>query len=92
SLRDFLCEACPYCEGKGVIKSKETIILEIYKELLKEVPKRRWGKVVVYVHPDIAELLYDDEREIIEDIEQRFKKKVVVKAMSMLHHEQFKLA
>ncbi len=91
SLRDFLCEACPYCEGKGVIKSKETITLEIYKELLKEVPKRRWGKVVVYVHPDIAELLYDDEREIIEDIETRFKKKVVVKAMSMLHHEQFKL-
>lgn len=91
SLRASLCEACPYCEGKGVIKSKETIILEIYKELLKEVPKKRWRKVVVYVHPDIAELLYDDEREIIEDIEQRFKKKVVVKAMSMLHHEQFKI-
>ncbi|MFQ5901711.1 MAG: ribonuclease E/G [Thermodesulfobacteriota bacterium] len=91
SLRHSLCGPCPYCEGKGFIKSKDTIILEIYKELLQKAPKKRWRKVVVQVNPEIAYLLCNGERNIIEDIEKRFRRRVAIKAVPLFHQEEFKV-
>ncbi|MEK6539322.1 MAG: Rne/Rng family ribonuclease, partial [Deltaproteobacteria bacterium] len=60
SITQLICEPCPYCEGNGMIKSKDTVIMEIYRELLKELPGKR-RKATVYVHPIIAELLYSEK-------------------------------
>ena len=90
SINQLLCEPCPYCEGNGIIKSKYAVIMEIYRELIKELPKRR-RKITLYVHPVIAELLYGESEHIIEDMEKRFKKKVVIKILSSLHHEQYEV-
>lgn len=90
SITQALCEPCPYCEGNGVIRSKYTVIMEIYRELLKELPKRR-RKAVIYVHPIIAELLYGESENVIEDLEKKFKKRVVIKTSGALHQEQYEI-
>ena len=90
SIAQLLCEPCPYCEGNGIIRSKYTIIMEIYRELLKELPKRR-RKAIVYVHPVIAELLYGESENVIEELEKKFRKKVVIKTSGALHQEQYEI-
>lgn len=90
SITQLLCEPCPYCEGNGVIRSKYTVIMEIYRELLKELPKRR-RKAVIYAHPIIAELLYGESENVIEELEKKFKKKVVIKTSTALHQEQYEI-
>ncbi|HKZ45969.1 MAG TPA: Rne/Rng family ribonuclease [Thermodesulfobacteriota bacterium] len=90
SISQLLCEPCPYCEGNGIIRSKYTIIMEIYRELLKELPKRR-RKAIVYVHPVIAELLYGESENVIEELEKKFRKKVVIKTSGALHQEQYEI-
>jgi ribonuclease G len=50
------------------------------------------GKVIAQVHPDIAELLYDEERGGIEDLEQKLMKKIVVRANPAFHHEEFEVS
>lgn len=90
SINQLLCEPCPYCEGNGIIRSKHTVIMEIYRDLLKELPKRR-RKAVVYVHPIIAELLYGESENVIEELEKRFKKRVVIKTSSAFHQEQYEI-
>lgn len=90
SINQLLCEPCPYCDGNGIIKSKDTVIMEIYRELLKELPKRR-RKITIYVHPIIAELLYGESEHIIEELEKRFKKRISIKTMSGLHQEQYEI-
>ena len=90
NITQLLCEPCPYCEGNGIIRSKYTVIMEIYRELLKELPKRR-RKAIIYVHPVIAELLYGESENVIEELEKKFKKRVVIKTSTALHQEQYEI-
>src|SRR5574337_1264019 len=79
SLIQSLCEPCPYCEGNGLVKGKDTIIMDLYRELSKELPARK-KKVLLYVSTSIAGQL-TAEPAVIEDLEKRFGKKVIVKAV-----------
>lgn len=36
SLEDKLCEACPQCQGRGKVKSRESVIFDIVRELKRE--------------------------------------------------------
>jgi ribonuclease G len=90
SMNQVLCEPCPYCEGNGLIRSKHTVIMEIYRELTKELPKKR-RKATIYVHPAIAELLYGDSESVIGELEKRFRKRVVIKTLTSLHQEQYEI-
>ncbi len=90
SISQLLCEPCPYCDGNGLIKGKDTIIMEIYRELLKELPMRRRRKVTVYVHPTIADYICGDKM-ILDDLEKRFRKKIVIKTVDLFHHEQYEI-
>jgi acetyl-CoA carboxylase biotin carboxyl carrier protein len=47
SLVQMLCDSCPYCEGKGYIKSEKTVCAEIYRALSKELPTVRDRKIKV---------------------------------------------
>ena len=89
SLGQSLCDPCPYCDGNGLIKGKRTVLMEIYRELLRELPLRR-RKAVVYVNPEIAAMI-KEESEIIDDLYKRFRKKVVIKSAELFHQEQFEI-
>jgi ribonuclease G len=90
SLMRILADACPYCEGKGYIKSEKTVCGEVFRALAKELPTLRDRKVTVNAHPAIAERLYDEEREAIEELERKFKKRIIIKKKD-LHREQFEI-
>jgi ribonuclease G len=92
SLAGTLCEPCPYCEGRGFIKSKATMCYEVFQEIKREALNNAGGKIIAHVHPDIAELLYDEERGGIEELEQKLKKKVVVRATPAFHHEEYEVS
>ena len=49
----------------------------------------REKKIVVSTHPEVASLLYDEERKGLEELEREFHKKIIVKADSSLHIEQY---
>jgi len=92
NLTRTLCESCPYCEGRGFIKSKVSVCFEVFRELRKEARRLKGQNLVVFVHPDVAELLYDTERAGIEEIERDFEIKVTVKADPNFHQEQYEFA
>ncbi|HPX60208.1 MAG TPA: Rne/Rng family ribonuclease [Deltaproteobacteria bacterium] len=91
SMGRMMCEPCPYCEGRGYIKSKTTVCHEIFRELRREMLDIRGSKATVSVHPQVADLLYDEERRGLEELEKRFKKRVTVRARPGFHQEQFEI-
>jgi ribonuclease G len=91
SIGRTLCEPCPYCEGKGYIKSRPTLAYEIFRELRRELAELEGNAVNVVVHPDVAAILYDEERQGIEELELRFGKKITVVARPVFHQEQFEI-
>lgn len=84
-----LTDPCPYCEGKGYLKSTLTICYEIFREIRREAPNLKGKQIVVYVHASVADVLYDEERRSIEELEERFKKRIYIKAIDTYHLEQF---
>lgn len=91
SIGRMMCEPCTYCEGRGYIKSKTTICHEIFRELRREMLDIRGTKAMVSVHPQVADLLYDEERRGLEELEKKFKKRITVRAKPGFHQEQFEI-
>jgi ribonuclease G len=89
SLGQSLCETCPYCDGNGRVKARDTVIMEIYRELERELPGMR-RRAVLYVNADVAARL-GETKEILAELEKRFRKKITVKAVDTFHREQFEI-
>jgi ribonuclease G len=91
SLGRTLCEPCPYCEGKGFVKSPRTLCYEIFRKL-KKIARSGGERIVVTAHPSVAELLSDEERSGLEMIEHLYNVKVTVRENRNLHQENYEVS
>jgi len=89
NLSRMLCETCPYCEGRGIIKSKMTLCFEIFREVRREAMNVPSNVIEVSLHPEVADFLYDEERYAIEELENVLKKKIAIKVRSDFHQEEY---
>lgn len=90
SLGRTLCEACLYCEGKGFVKSPRTLCFEIFRKVLR-LAKHGSERIIVTAHPSVAELLTDEERAGIEDIENTYNVKITIRESRNLHQENYEV-
>ncbi len=91
SLGRTLCEPCPYCDGRGYIKSSRTMCYEVLRELRRAFSSADETKALVTVNSVVADMLYDEERLGVEELEKEFQKKIVIKADPNLHQEQYEV-
>jgi ribonuclease G len=91
SIGRTLCEPCPYCEGKGYVKSRTTTVYEIFRELQREIRQIPGYRLTLQVHPDVAALLYDEERPGIEELERCHEKQISIIVRPNFHLEQFEI-
>ena len=89
SLGKLLCQPCPYCGGKGSIKTVHTICNQIQSEISKLRSTLSGKELVIHVHPDVAEALQSEEGDIIKELEDMLHMKVHIKSDPNHHHEQF---
>jgi ribonuclease G len=88
-LTRLLCEPCFYCDGEGYLISKQTICYNIYREILRESKDMIGVKISLRVNPEIAELLYGEERQVIVAAERIIGKQIVIYPDVNLHMEEF---
>jgi ribonuclease G len=91
SLSQTLCEPCFYCDGKGTIKSHSTICYDIFKEIERVAGKRPGQKIQLVVHPEIGDLLYEEENGSLEELERIFSKRINIKTDKEFHLEEFEV-
>ncbi|HEY4715690.1 MAG TPA: Rne/Rng family ribonuclease [bacterium] len=97
SLLKTLTEPCFYCEGKGVLKSRSSIIYEILRgieEKLQQLPRGKNESQRTYevvVHPLVADTMLEDERHYVEEIEQSHDIKIIIRKNSEFYLEYFEI-
>ncbi len=69
SLGQILCEPCPLCDGRGSIKTAETICYEIFRELLREARQYSPRQFVVLAAPDVVDVMLDQESNSVAQLE-----------------------
>jgi ribonuclease G len=91
NLASIMTEPCPYCEGKGTIKSLRTIVYDIFRQVRKDAVSLEGKRIVIVVHPKVADMLYEEERDYLESVEKKVKKKILVKTDYNMHQEQYQI-
>lgn len=89
NLMRTLCEPCSYCGGRGYTKSAMTVCYEIFRKIRKISRGTKDKKILVTVHPSVANLIFDEERQIIEEMEKEYQKRIVIKGDVGIHIEEY---
>jgi ribonuclease G len=95
SVRAAVYDDCPYCKGRGKVKSTETMSVEIQRKLQEILKKRTRDEndfqLRIVVHPTVLDRLRtEDEKHLIE-MEKRYFGKLSFRADTGMHAEQFKI-
>ena len=91
NISRILSESCPYCEGAGLVKSKTTVCYDIFREIERTSSELGGHNILVEVNPEVAALLYEEERAGVEELERKLRKKMVIKGKPGFHQEQFNI-
>ncbi len=95
SVRAAVYDDCPYCKGRGKVKSSLTMSVEIQRKLQEILKKRSRDEsdfqLMIVVHPTVMDRLRtEDEKHLIE-MEKRFFGKLSFRKDPAMHAEQFKI-
>ena len=95
SVHQAVYDDCPYCKGRGKVKSTETMSVEIQRKLVEILKKRGRDEsdfqLRIVVNPTVLDRLRkEDEKHLIE-LEKRYFGKLSFRAEPALHAEQFKI-
>jgi ribonuclease G len=69
SLEHLLCQPCPTCEGRGFVRTPETVSLEILREILRQVRQFGSRELVILAHQDVIDRLLDEEAPALSELE-----------------------
>ena len=69
SLEHILCEPCCACGGRGVLKTAESICLEIFREIIREVRQYNVQELLVLASNEVVEMLLDEEADTLAELE-----------------------
>ena len=94
SLLDKVYDPCPYCNGKGKVKSTLTTSVEIQR-LLKEILKRKqWDKeleVRAVMNPAVLARLKNDDVASLHELEEKYGKYLSFRGDPTIHIEEFRI-
>jgi len=91
SLQRTLCRPCQYCQGGGWTRSPQTLFFEIQRELQRIAPLLEGEKLVVRVHPEVADVIEDRRHRILEVLPPGRQLDLAIQRDPALHREQFDL-
>ncbi|MGF1758509.1 ribonuclease G [Photobacterium sagamiensis] len=89
SIEHVLCGTCPTCEGRGSVKTVESVCYEILREITRVNRAYDADRFVVYMAPAVADVLAGDEYHALAELEVFIGKQVKIKAEPLYIQEQF---
>src|SRR5437762_356216 len=91
SLSDSIYQNCPYCQGRGVVKTSMTTSVELHRTL--NTVMRRYQDSVhefrVILNPDVLRRLKEEDEELLIELERRYAGKLMFRGDPSFHHEKF---
>ncbi|CAB1277118.1 ribonuclease G [Candidatus Nitrosacidococcus tergens] len=89
SLEQTLCESCPTCNGRGTVKTVETICYEIFREVLREFRQFEASQYLVIAAQEIVDRLMDEESANVAELEAFIGKPIKFHPELLYIREQF---
>ncbi len=89
SLERQLCEPCTQCNGRGTVKSAETVCYEIFREITRAVRQFEAQKLLVLASPKVVAKILDEESAAVAELEEFIGKSIRLQADEQYQQEQY---
>lgn len=89
SLENVLCGPCPVCEGRGTIKTIETICYDIMRELVRVNLSYEAEGFIIYVATSVYQALLQRYKHVLVEAERLTDKTVKLKPDPAYNQDQF---
>ncbi len=91
SLSDTIYENCPYCGGRGLVKTTMSTSVELHRTL--NTVMRRYQDSIhdirVILNPDVLKRLKEEDEELLVELERRYAGRLMFRGDATFHHEKF---
>ena len=77
SIKSYTYVSCPTCAGFGMVRSAETMCLSLLRRMKVALLEDRVHELAVQVHPHVLSHLHSEFRDDINDLEDRYEKRIV---------------
>lgn len=90
SLEHLLCEACPTCQGRGYVKTAETVCYEIFREILRYARAYESQRAYTIVaNPSVIDRLLTTEAAAVADLEHFIDRTIKFQVENLYTQEQY---
>lgn len=89
SLQQILCEPCPVCQGRGQLKTAETVCFEIFREIIRDARAWESERLAVLAGQSVIDRLLDEESGSLADLEEFTGKTISLRVEPGYSQEQF---
>lgn len=89
SLAQVLCEPCSTCQGRGQVRTAESICYEIFREILREARAFQADGYMVLASQSVVDRLLDEESGNVADLESFIGHPIRFQVESMYSQEQY---
>ncbi|MEE4173946.1 MAG: ribonuclease G [Xanthomonadales bacterium] len=84
SLGHVMCEPCKVCNGRGAVKTAETVCLEVFREIMRSGRQFEAEKLLVLASPAVVDLVLDEHSTTVAELEE-----VIGKSIRFQREEQY---
>ncbi len=91
SLRDSMYEPCPYCQGRGRVKTPMTMSIEIQRRLntIIQTHRDQVGDLIVIVNSDVLNRFKKEDAKVLVELERSHAGRLIFRSDPTLNRERF---
>ncbi|QEW07487.1 ribonuclease G [Nitrincola iocasae] len=89
SLEHVLCETCPVCQGRGSVKTPETVSYEIFREILRQHRAYDTESYLLLAATSVVNYLMDEASDHVAELEAFIGKTIRFQSETQYSPEQF---
>lgn len=89
SLAHLLCEPCPACQGKGQVKTAQTVCYEIMREIVRESKQFNPREFRILANPAVIDLFLEEEAQHLGMLEEFVGKPITLQVDNLFVQEHY---
>ncbi len=89
SLAHVLCEPCPTCQGRGEVKTAQTVCYEILREIVREVRQFNAREYRILASQQVIDLFLDEESQSLAQLSDFIARPVSLQVETLYTQEQY---
>jgi ribonuclease G len=89
SLAHVLCEPCPICQGRGELKTAQTVCYEILREILREARQFNAREFRILASQPVIDMFLDEESQSLAQLGDFIGKPISLQVETIYSQEQY---